>query len=207
MKENAKLILAAIALLTLLTACSGAEFAKSASSGSSNLSSVNPYELKGSGSISVPTASAVVARVQNGLENAVSPLSGNFAKSLAQVKGNLPNSPDPTRATGFDQAQLLIYAACSDLTTGSTPKMKSMYNVDPKAAVSANQTALQSAGVRMLDNYVAKLASQGPTASGVNSSFGKLVQNIAADSGNTSTIAFMSVCIAANSAGATLMGF
>src|SRR6185312_3034611 len=103
---------------------------------------------------------AVVVRVQNGLENNVNPQAGNFKAILAQVGNNLPQSTDPTKATGFDQVELMVYGACSDLTSGSTPKMKSVYSVNPTGTVASNQQALINAGVRMLDQYVAGLASQ-----------------------------------------------
>jgi hypothetical protein len=59
----------------------------------------------------------------------------------------------------------------------------------------------------MLDRYVAGLASGGPTSGQVTTALNDLVQKIAGQSGSTSTIAFMSVCIAANTAGSTMMGF
>src|SRR5581483_1931756 len=73
--------------------------------------------VAGQGSLSVPVGQAIVQRLKIGLQGNVSPTAGNFAKALAQVQNNLPKVTDPTKATGFDQAQLLVYAACSDLTT------------------------------------------------------------------------------------------
>jgi hypothetical protein len=166
-------------------------------------------EIGGNGkpSMSVPTASGIVARLTNGLSGNVSAMTGNFKLELAQVSSNLPQTPDPTKATGFDQVQLLAYAACSDLTTGTTPKMQSIYGVNPATSIAANQANLIKAGVTILDNYVAGLASKGPTASNVTTALTNIVNQISAVSGNTSKVAFMSVCIAANTAGTTLMSF
>jgi hypothetical protein len=163
--------------------------------------------LSGTGALSVPTADAIVARLQNGMQGNVSPLKGNFAKALAQVKTNMPKVTDPTKATGFDQVQLLVYAACSDLTTGTTPLMQSKYNVNPNNSIASNQANLVAAGVQILDQYVAGLASQGSASAQVNAALANLVQTIASDSTNTSKIAFMSICMAANVTGSTMMGF
>ena len=82
--------------------------------------------LKG---VTVPTTTGIVSRIQNSL--GVMSTAGNFQRALGQVRTNLPNSTDVKKVAGFDQAQLLVYAACSDLTTGTTSLMKSRYNVDP----------------------------------------------------------------------------
>lgn len=162
--------------------------------------------VPGKGALSVPTADGVVARIQNGLEKSVSPTAGNFSRALTQVRGNLPKNTNPLKATGYDQIQLLAYAACSDLTTGTTPIMQSRYNINRNGTIAANQAALIAAGVRMLDRHTAGLASQSEAAAKVNAAFTTLVQNIAATAGNTTTIAFVSVCIAANTAGSAMMG-
>ncbi|MGZ3722017.1 MAG: hypothetical protein ACXVA9_03740 [Bdellovibrionales bacterium] len=162
----------------------------------------------GTGSSSVPTADGVVARLTNGLQNNVSPTAGNFAKSLTAVKGNLPRNADPSKASGFDQVQLLVYAACTDLTTGGTAsKMKTVYGVTAASTIATNKTALLAAGIKMFDQYTAGLASQGPTSADVTASFNTLLTDVSSVTTNTSTIAFVSVCIAANTAGTTLMGF
>lgn len=159
--------------------------------------------VPGTGALSVPTANAVVQRLQNGLQGRAPSTAGNFAKALALVKTNLPAVTDPTKATGYDQVQLLAYAACSDLKAG----MQTNYQVNPNGTIASNQAALVAAGVSMLDQYTAGLASQGPTASQVSTAFTNLVTTIAATQGNTSTIAFVSVCIAANVTGVTMLGF
>lgn len=158
---------------------------------------------------SVPTGDAVVVRLQNGLQKNVSSIKGNFAKALVNIKANLPKVSDPTQATGYDQIELLAYAACSDLTTGNPSLMQSTYNVNPTATIATNQSALIAAGVKMLNTYTAGLASSGPTASQVTGVFQILLSQLTSDTTdkNTSTIAFMSVCIAANTAGTTLMSF
>ncbi|MGZ3727424.1 MAG: hypothetical protein ACXVBD_16590 [Pseudobdellovibrio sp.] len=163
--------------------------------------------VPGVGSFSVPTAAAVVARIQNGLEQNAKSTAGNFAKSLAQVQPNLPSVTDPTKATGFDQIQLLVYGACSDLTSGTTPLMQSKYGVSTTGTIAANQSALIAAGMKMLDQYTAGIASNSSATAALQTALTTLVSQIASDSANTSKIAFMSVCIAANTAGSSLLGF
>lgn len=165
-------------------------------------------KVAGVGAFSVPTRDAVVARLEIGLEGNAKPTTGNFARALTQVKTNLPKLTDPLKVTGFDQVQLLVYGACSDLTTGNTPAMKAKYNVDPATGISANQSALVAAGLKMLDQHVAGLATQSPAATEINSALTSLISDLStATPANTTTIAFMSVCIAANTAGSSLMGF
>lgn len=163
--------------------------------------------VAGTGALTGPTADAVVGRLANGLEGSVNPTAGNFARSLASLRNNLPKSTDPTKATGFDQVQLLVYAACSDLTTGATPIMRSRYNVIPTNTIATNQNALVAAGVRMLNQHVAGLASDPLVAGEVTAAFTELVTKNAAVANTTSTMAFMSVCIAANTAGSSMMSF
>lgn len=154
----------------------------------------------------IPTGPGAVSRIQNGLEMNVNPAKGNFRKSIAQVSTNLPNTTSVMLASGFDQIELLAYSACADLTTGTTPLMQSKYNILPAASVTTNQAALIAAGIRILDQHTASLASQGPDAAAVSTVFTNLVQLEASDATNTSTIAFMTVCIAANTAGSTMLG-
>lgn len=153
----------------------------------------------------IGAAGGVVGRIQTGLQNDVLPSRGNFARALTQVRSNLPKVTDVTKASGFDQAQLLVYAACSDLTTGTPSLMSSKYNVNPAATVSTNQVALQAAGKTMLDQHTAGLASQGPAAVQVDTILTNLIQT-QVTGGSTSTVAFMAVCIAANTAGALMLG-
>lgn len=156
--------------------------------------------------ITVPTNNAVAARIENGLEGAVKRTAGNFQRAMPQYQPNMPKVANVMNASGFDQIQLLIYAACSDLTTGTTPLMQSKYGVQPNATIATNQTALVNAGLRMLDQHTAGLATQGPDNAQLTTIFTTLVQNQAAVGTNTSKIAFMAVCIAANTAGTTMLG-
>lgn len=155
--------------------------------------------------IVIPTTTAVVGRLENGLEQNAKSNLGNFRTALRQVRTNLPKVSNINSASGFDQIQLLVYAACSDLTTGSTPLMQSVYGIQPAATVATNQASLVAAGVRMLDRHVAGLASQGPDTTQINTILTNLVQAQATASA-TSRMAFMTVCIAANTAGTTLLG-
>ena len=163
--------------------------------------------VAGQGSFSVPTADAVTGRIQLGLESAARATAGNFALSLEQVKKNLPKTTDPTKATGFEQIQLLVYGACSDLTTGTTPLMQSRYNIVPAGTIASNQASLITAGMRMLDQHTAGIASESTATASLRAAFATLVTKVAGVTGNTSRIAFMSVCIAANTAGSSMLGF
>lgn len=157
-------------------------------------------------SSSVPTIDGIVARIRNGLEGRVNPLAGNFLASLNVVKANMPKVPNPLQASGYDQAQLAIYGACSDLTTGNTPQMQSVYNVTANGTVTANQNSLIAAGIRMLDQHTGGLASTGSMSADVRKIFSDLVTKSAATTGITSRIAFMTVCIAANTTGVLMLG-
>ncbi len=154
----------------------------------------------------VPTGPAIVARLENGLEKNALATRGNFEKTLGLVKTNLPARTNILNAAGFDQVELLAYAACSDLTTGKTPIMQTVYGIDSAATISANQVRLVVAGLRMLDKHTAGLASQGPDSAAVSTVLTNLVQAQAAVGTNTSKMAFMAVCIAANTAGASMLG-
>lgn len=165
-------------------------------------------KVAGVGAFSVPTREAIIARLEIGLDGNAKPTTGNFARTLAQVRPNLPKLTDPLKVTGFDQVQMLVYGACSDLTTGGTPVMKSKYNVDPATGIAANQQALLAAGLTMLNKHVAGLATESSASTEINSALTSLISDLAtATPANTTTIAFMSVCIAANTAGTSLMGF
>ena len=164
-------------------------------------------KVAGIGSFSVPTSEAIVARLENGLEKNVRSTAGNFSRALTQVRTNLPTVTDPTKATGYDQIQLLVYGACSDLTTGTTPLMQSRYSVTANGSIATNQNNLVNAGMRMLDQYTAGIATSSTATVALQSALTKLVTELSQTSTNTSRIAFMSVCIAANTAGTSLLGF
>lgn len=163
--------------------------------------------VTGKGAFSVPTSEGLVMRLQNGLDGNAKATAGNFARAFGQVKKNLPQLANPIKATGFDQVQLLVFGACSDLTTGTTPLMFSKYAVDPKLSITANQNSLVSAGLRMLDRHTAGLASQSLAAPKIKAALTNLTTQLSVNGGNTSIIAFMSVCIAANTVGSSLLGF
>ncbi len=175
--------------------------------GGGNNGAGNGANVPGTGSMTGPTADAVIARLKNGMANNVNPLAGNFARTLTQVRTNLPKVTDPIKATGFDQVQLLAYGACSDLTTGTPGLMSSQYGVTKGATVASQSAALVTAGVRILDAHTAGLASTSSANAEVRTAFQTLVSKIGAVAGNNSTIAFMAVCIAANTAGSSMMGF
>lgn len=156
--------------------------------------------------VSVPTARASIGRIENALEKRAPASAGNFARAITQVRSNLPRVSNPKEASGFDQVQLLAYAACSDLTRGTPSLMQSVYGVQPGQTIASNEAALIAAGRRILDQNAAGLASQGPAAAQVTTVLTTLVQAQAASASNTSTMAFMAVCIAATTAGATLLG-
>ena len=208
-----KTVLALAAVLSL-AACGGFGGARSFTSIASQSSVATTTAAAGSGekvagvgASSVPTTEAIVVRIENGLEGIAKPTAGNFAKALTQVRSNLPKLTDPTKASGFDQVQLLAYAACTDLASGNQPAMQSQYKINPRTKPSENRAALISAGMRILDRHTAGLASQGPTSAQVNEALGQLITEMAANQANTSTMAFVSVCIAATTAGSTLLGF
>ncbi len=173
-----------------------------------NIGAGTGASVEGLGSFSVPTREAVIARLEIGLEGNAKPTAGNFQRALNQVRTNLPKLTDPLKVTGFDQVQLLVYGACSDLTIGATPSMKSKYSIDPATAIAANQPALLAAGLKMLDQHLAGLASESTATPEIKSALTSLISDLAAATpANSTTIAFMSVCIAANTAGSSLMGF
>lgn len=183
-----------------------------AATGSDPVAAGNGQKVQGVGALSVPTAPALISRITNGLEGQVNPTLGNFAAALRNLESNLPKVTDPTKASGFDNSQLLIYAACSDLTTGTTPKMQSVYNVPVTGTVAASQSQLMAAGMRILDKYTAGIASQSSATSEVQAALTKLVQDLIPISNDPSEkvnmqVAFMSMCIAANTAGSSLLSF
>jgi hypothetical protein len=156
--------------------------------------------------LTVPTNNSVAARIENGLEGNAKRTTGNFQRAYAQYVPNMPKVPNVNNASGFDQIQLLIYAACSDLTTGGTPLMQSKYSVQANGSIASNQSALINAGLRMMDQHTGGLATQGPDSAQLTTIFTTLVQSQAAVATNTSKMAFMAVCIAANTAGTTMLG-
>jgi len=158
-------------------------------------------DLPGAGSASAPTADGVIARIQNTLIGA-DPLAGNFAKAIAQVRPNLPQTANPVQATGLDQVPLLVYAACSDVKMAS-------YSVPTTGTITANTPALVAAGMTMLDAALAGLASQGPSSADFQAALQGLVSTLAADkaAAQTMTTSFIAVCMAATTAAVSMTGF
>jgi hypothetical protein len=155
--------------------------------------------------VAVPTGEAVISRLQNGLESNAMRTQGNFATSISQLGSNLPRVTNVNSAAGYDQLQLLVYAACADLTQNG--KMQSSYNIVPGNTIAQNQAALIATGLRMLDQHTGGIASQGPAGDVTNvTTILTTLITAQANAGSTSTMAFMTVCIAANTAGITLLG-
>ena len=160
--------------------------------------------LSGSGSMFVPTSSAVVGRIQKVLAPAgvnCNSSGGNCNKVLTQLQNNLPSTTNPVNATGLDQVPLLVYAACADAA-----KSSSVFGVNTSAKVSAQLSNLVNAGVSMVNQHVGNLAASGPLQSQVAAVFTQLVTNDVA-AGATTSMAFISVCLAANSFGVAMTGF
>jgi hypothetical protein len=215
MKTNHPLVLIGAMSLAALLAC------QKASSSSPSLLNDDPSsqpqpdpggvtgapgtDLPGLGSASAPTADGVIGRIQNALVGA-NPLAGNFAKAIAQVKPNLPQVANPLQAVGLDQIPLLVYAACSDV------KM-SAYNVPNTGAISDNAAALVSEGMTILNTALGGLATDAPQSSQLQAKIQSLVDALAADKKSDGTAAqtmktsFVSVCMAATTAGVGMVGF
>lgn len=218
-KQNVKvaLVFAIVAPLMAVTyqGCTGGFTASSSSSQSSSSISGRPGisndavvagqggTVAGTGALSCPTAQSIVSAVVNVL--GVSVTAGNTAKAYPLLIANLPAITDCTKAGGYDNAQLFIYAACSDLTTGSTPAALSKFGVTlAGTTVSAQQSNLVAAGVTILNGFTAGIAGNSSATAGINTALTKMLTSSTPPS--TTTIAFMDVCIAATSAGSLLLG-
>jgi hypothetical protein len=161
--------------------------------------------LPGVGALSMPTANATVQRIINGLEGHVQVVAdnNNMAFAYRNLSGQLSNSADPTHFTGGDTTMLIAYAAC----TAVSGQMNTIYGVNGSLTVAANKTALVNAGMRILDHYLANLASQGSASTQVKAALNATVAQSISNGVSSSTMAFVTVCTAANTAGSTLMGF
>jgi len=159
--------------------------------------------IPGTGSTFVPTQAAVMYRVQKSLAGsgtAVSPLSGNFKTAYTQVGTNLPQTTNPQLATGYGQALLLAYGACSDVQSGA-------YGVNFNNPASGQTNTLVQAGVTMLNTNTGGLASADPaSAPSVAAAFQQLVTADEAVSGETTQQVFVSVCMAAATYGSVMTG-
>jgi hypothetical protein len=179
--------------------------------------------------MSVPTAASVVARIQRtapagasgtdyslGAALAASSKScygngSNCASALSTMLSNLPSTSSPLSATGQDQIPVLVYAACSDI---SSTVMSTTYGVTGNTLNAATQSALVTAGVNMVNTHVAGLAASGSsdpaiqaTNAQVQQIFTNLVNADVATAGITVKMAFVSVCLAANTFGIGMTGF
>jgi hypothetical protein len=154
--------------------------------------------VTGTGATACPTALGIVTQLQNVLGVSVS--TGNTKLAYALVSANLPQTTDCTKSVGYDAAQLLGYAACSDLTTGNTPVAQSKYNVTLNGTLAANKTALLAAGVTMLNGYTGGVAGSSSATTGINAALTTLITPTNGTDA-TSKIAFMNVCLAATTAG------
>jgi hypothetical protein len=206
MKRTSSLLLAAaMTSLAANAACQKATVSSVPSAGGGPADPGQPSEpgsdLPGQGSASVPTADAVIGRIRNTLIG-VDPLAGNFAKAIAQVRPNLPQSTNPVQATGLDQIPLLVYAACSDVKLAS-------YSVPTTGAIGANSGSLVAAGMAMLDAGLGGLATQGPASADLQSALQGLVSTLAADptTAQTMTTSFVAVCMASTTAAVSMVGF
>lgn len=177
----------------------------SSASGSNQLAQTGPTY-----SSQVPTAAAVVGRIEKGLTvngtSLVSVAAGNMKTAYAQVSTNLPSVTDPTKATGLDQIPLLVYAACTDISGNSTT-LKSDYSITSSGSVSSNMTNLVAAGVAMINNHTGNLAASGTALNSQVSAIFTTLVNADISAGATTAQAFNTVCMAANSFGVGMMGF
>ena len=185
------------------SASSGSSSTTSTSSAGITVSSSTSSGIPGVPGAAVPTANAVIARINVALAGNVSPQNGNFAQAIKQISIGLPQTSNPMAASGLDKIPLLGYAACSDVKLSS-------YGItgSPTATtVSASSAALVAAGVKMIDQITNGLGSAGPVSSQVQSTFTNLVAANASIPGETTQMAFISVCMAAVSFAASGMGF
>jgi len=203
MKRTSPLLLAALVASLAIAACEiPVTLNQSAGGGPPDSGPPEPgTDLPGVGSVSAPTADAVIGRIGNTLIG-VDPLAGNFAKAIAQVKPNLPQMTNPVQATGLDQIPLLVYAACTDGNLVS-------YNIPTTGTISANSAALVAAGMKMLDTGLAGLASQGASNGEFQAALQALVSTLAADKSTTQTMttSFIAVCMATTTAAVSMVGY
>ena len=200
MKRNSPLLLAALLASLAIAACASPP--ASSPGGSDTPPESEPgTDLPGVASASAPTADAVIGRIRNTLTG-VDPLAGNFAKAIAQVKPNLPQTANPVQATGLDQVPLLVYAACTDAKLAT-------YSVPTTGTITANSAALVAAGMKMLDTGLASLATNGGSAGDFQAALQALVNTLAADKTTTQTMttSFIAVCMASTTAAVAMVGF
>lgn len=138
----------------------------------------------------VPTGPAIIARIQNALENNVNPLTGNFLTAINQLSSNLPKVSNPLKATGADQASLLAYAACADVNAN-------LYSVNIGSTIALQKTNIINAGKRILNRCTAGLATTSTAAEEVTAALTELTEKNATVSGETTEMAWISSCYTA----------
>ncbi len=155
----------------------------------------------GYGSVRIPDADTIGARLVMGLEGNVSlDPTTTTGKAFKAMYGGLPQQPNPNSATGVDQVPILIYTACASVKPSS-------YSIDTSQSVTNSRAALIAAGLRMLNLHVGGLLSQDSSLnSQVSTAFGSLVDSDSAAGASTQTT-FISVCMAANTYGIVMKGF
>jgi hypothetical protein len=198
---------ASLALLLISVAASGCSAtSKNLASGPTPPLAANA--IPGVGSTSIPTADAVVARAELGLQGTANHFSGNCQTGYNQVKPNLNKNSNPTAANGFDAVGPFFHACCVDAIIGNSNNMQNskIWNINIAAGttVSSQKPALIAAGMKILDAHLAGQATA--NAATFTPIFSSLVDNHAAAS-STVVQAFASVCVAATHAGVMMKGF
>jgi hypothetical protein len=172
-----------------------------------------------------PTADALVGRIEKGINGVgmadyssgalkalntpigVSHLAAgtNCLSAYKQVGANLNNNPNPNKANIGAPITQLIFSCCSDVVKGGK---LAAFGVTARASdplTGANQGQVAAAGVKILDQYTAGLASNGPMAKDAAKVFAD--QLSASPAGTRVEDAFAHVCLAAVAYGATMTGF
>jgi hypothetical protein len=154
----------------------------------------------GKGAVTCPTAGGIVQKVESALGVSITGKT-NTATAYTALFSNLPQTSDCTKAVGYDNAQLFIYAACSDLAAQTAP-----LGVTITGSITTQQTNLINAGLKIVDNYTGGLGSGSTATSGITTALTNLVTGVGATAAPATTkVAFMDVCIAASTAGALLI--
>jgi hypothetical protein len=161
-------------------------------------------QLQGSGASSVPTAKGLMFRIENAMGLSAATTASSLRTTYGQIMPDLSNAADPTQFSGGDGNMMLAYAACVDSITINNPSWG--LTAKNPASNAANQAALIAAGMKIMDQYTAGLASGGSNSAQVQTAITNIVSNSISD-GATVREAFITVCTAANTAGSTLLGF
>src|SRR5262245_18798550 len=145
--RNMKVITCVILAAAVVSGCTIKKSSDALSGAQMAYNATDPnVDVPGMGSTSTTTTDSVTTRIAVGLQGTtVSPLAGSYRTVLTQVATNLPQTPDPIKAVGWDQTPILIYAACSDVNTTQT---QSVYGVNTNTgqSVAGQRAALIAAG-------------------------------------------------------------